>query len=88
MITYFLHHFKLLDRGFSAATRHTYRPGDIVFMDTLPKAGPDHVGIVADTRGTDGNPLIINNWTTGCVTARMALLSTVPVTHHFRITSP
>ena len=62
------------------------RPGDIVFMDTFPsKSGPDHIGIVSDTIGESGHPMIINNWTTGTVTTEMDLLAFVPVTHRFRL---
>jgi uncharacterized protein YijF (DUF1287 family) len=62
------------------------RPGDIVFMDTFPsRSGPDHIGIVSDTIGESGLPLIINNWTNGTVTAEMDLLTFVPVLHRFRL---
>lgn len=62
------------------------RPGDIILMDTFPsRSGPDHIGIVSDTLGPSGLPLIINNWTDGTVTAEMDLLTFVPVTHRFRI---
>jgi len=62
------------------------RPGDIVFMDTFPsKTGPDHIGIVSDTIGESGHPMIINNWTVGTVTAEMDLLAFVPLTHRFRL---
>lgn len=62
------------------------RPGDIVFMDTFPsKAGPDHIGIVSDTIGESGHPMIINNWTNGTVTTEMDLLAFVPLTHRFRL---
>jgi uncharacterized protein YijF (DUF1287 family) len=54
-------------------------------MDTLPKAGPDHVGIVSEAFDAAGNPLIINNWTDGYTTRRMPLLPSIPVTHHFRL---
>lgn len=61
------------------------RPGDIVFMDTFPsRSGPDHIGMVSSRLGASGHPLIINNWTTGTVTAEMDLLGWVPVTHRFR----
>ena len=61
------------------------RPGDIVLLDTFPrKSGPDHAGIVSDTRGPSGNPMIINNWTTGYTESEMDLLAFVPVTHRFR----
>ena len=66
--------------------RDPLRPGDIVFMDTFPsKAGPDHIGIVSDTLGESGHPLIINNWTVGTVTAEMDLLGFVPLTHRFQL---
>jgi uncharacterized protein YijF (DUF1287 family) len=60
-------------------------PGDVVFFDTFPsKPGPDHLGVVSDTVGPHGMPMVINNWTDGAVDAEMDLLSFVPVTHHFR----
>ena len=62
------------------------RPGDVIFMDTFPsRSGPDHIGIVSDTIGPSGLPLIINNWTNGTVTAEMDLLTFVPVLHRFRL---
>jgi uncharacterized protein YijF (DUF1287 family) len=64
-------------------------PGDVVFFDTFPsKPGPDHLGVVSDTVGPHGLPMVINNWTDGAVDAEMDLLSFVPVTHHFRAPSP
>jgi uncharacterized protein YijF (DUF1287 family) len=64
-------------------------PGDVVFFDTFPsKPGPDHLGVVSDTVGPHGLPMVINNWTEGAVDAEMDLLSFVPVTHHFRAPSP
>ena len=63
------------------------RPGDVVFMDTLAKAGPDHIGVVSDRLAPSGRPMIINNWTNGTVTADMDLLDFVPVTHRFRFPS-
>jgi len=85
MVVYFGAHFRLLATSVSRATRHTLVPGDIVFLDTLPKRGPDHVGIISDRLGKSGYPLVINNWTNGYRTAPMDLLSTIPVTHHFRL---
>jgi hypothetical protein len=85
MVVYFQARYRLLARSVSRATRHTLLPGDIVFLDTLPKAGPDHVGIVSDRLGPSGYPLVINNWTVGHRTAEMDLLATIPVTHHFRL---
>jgi uncharacterized protein YijF (DUF1287 family) len=61
------------------------RPGDILFMDTLERAGPDHIGIVSDVLGESGLPLVINSWTDGYVTQEMDLLGWVPVTHRFRL---
>ncbi len=62
------------------------RPGDIVFMDTFPsRSGPDHIGIISDTIGESGLPLVINNWTNGTVTAEMDLLTFVPVLQRFRL---
>ncbi len=62
------------------------RPGDVLFMDTFPsRSGPDHVGIVSDTIGPAGLPMVINNWTNGTVTAEMDLLTFVPVLYRFRL---
>lgn len=61
------------------------RPGDIIFMDTLERPGPDHIGIVSDVLGENGLPLVINSWTDGYVTQEMDLLGWVPVTHRFRL---
>ena len=64
------------------------RPGDVVFFDTFPsKPGPDHIGIVSDTPGPSGKPMVINSWTDGFRTSEMDLLSFVPVTHRFRFPS-
>ena len=64
------------------------RPGDVVFMDTFPsRPGPDHIGIVSDTPGPSGKPLVINSWTDGFRTSEMDLLPGVPVTHRFRMPS-
>ncbi len=62
-------------------------PGDVVLMDTLPKPGPDHIGIVSDRLGPSGLPLIINSWTDGYRTTEMDLLPNIPVTHRFRLPS-
>ncbi len=64
------------------------RPGDVVFLDTIPsRSGPDHVGVISERRAEDGTLLVINNWTYGCTTTYMELLSWVPVTHRFRFPS-
>lgn len=88
LIRYFLAHHAPLPTTFDpeARGRDAWLPGDIVFMDTFPsRAGPDHVGLVADRADAEGRPLIVNNWTVGYTTREMALLDAVPVTHRFRI---
>jgi uncharacterized protein YijF (DUF1287 family) len=60
-------------------------PGDVVFLNTMGDAAPDHIGVVSDRLGPSGRPLIINNWTVGHRTAEMDLLSFVPITHRFRL---
>jgi uncharacterized protein YijF (DUF1287 family) len=57
-------------------------------MDTFPsRSGPDHIGIISDTIGPNGLPLVINNWTNGTVTSEMDLLTFVPVLYRFRLPS-
>jgi uncharacterized protein YijF (DUF1287 family) len=85
LLPYFLRHWE----------RHTekiddpkdpLRPGDVLLMDTFPsRSGPDHIGIVSDTIGPEGLPMVINNWTNGTVTAEMDLLTFVPVMYRFRL---
>jgi uncharacterized protein YijF (DUF1287 family) len=74
-------------RHFAAvAPDEPFQPGDVVFFDTFPsRPGPDHIGIVSDTLGPKGLPLVINNWAPGAVDAEMDLLSWVPVTDRFRV---
>ncbi len=60
-------------------------PGDIVLLDTLPKPGPDHVGIVSTRRGASGHFTLVNNWTFGHQTAHMDLLASYDVMHRFRV---
>ena len=84
MIVYFKRHYQVLHTRIDRRNRHQFLPGDIVFMDTLPRPGPDHIGIISDTLGPGGYPQVINNWTTGYSTSVMDLLPGVPVTHHFR----
>lgn len=65
--------------------RDPYQPGDVIFFDTFPsRPGPDHVGIVSDTFGPRGLPLVVNNWSTGTHDAEMDLLDVVPVVARFR----
>ena len=85
ILPYFVRHWEKHTIALADAS-DPLRPGDIVFMDTFPsKAGPDHIGIVSDTIGESGHPMIINNWTNGTVTTEMDLLAFVPLTHRFRL---
>ena len=77
-VVWFARHFDRIPPG------GPYLPGDVVFLDTLDRPGPDHVGIISDVRGESGLPLLINNWTTGFRTEPMDLLATVPITDVFR----
>jgi uncharacterized protein YijF (DUF1287 family) len=86
LAVYFGRHFRARSTALDAVTLRDWLPGDIVLLDTFPsKPGPDHIGIVSDTRGASGLPLVVNNWTVGARTAEMDLLSFVPVTHRFRV---
>ncbi len=85
LLPFFRAHYRLVNRRVPASRRHTLLPGDVVFLDTLPRAGPDHIGIIADTVGANGWPQVINNWTVGYHTQAMDLLPGVPITHHFRL---
>jgi hypothetical protein len=85
LLPYFLRHWEKHTEKIDDP-KDPLRPGDILFMDTFPsRSGPDHVGIVSDTIGPAGLPMIINNWTTGTVTAEMDLLTFVPVLYRFRL---
>ena len=87
LLPYFKRHWKRRSAAIDDQ-RDPLRPGDIVFMDTLPsRSGPDHIGIVSDRIGGSGRPLIINNWTHGYSTSEMDLLDWIPVTHRFRFPS-
>jgi uncharacterized protein YijF (DUF1287 family) len=83
LLVYFKRHFTSLDASASSKPRF-FLPGDIVLFNTYGDAYPDHIGIVSDTLGPSGLPLIINSWTVGYVTSEMDLLANVPVTHRFR----
>ncbi len=89
-IVYFKRHYRALETNFSRRGRgeDAWLPGDIVFMDTLPKYGPDHVGIISDRVDQNGRPMIINNWDEGHRTSDMSLLESVPITHRFRVSLP
>ncbi len=82
LLPYFLRHWQV--QSTDPRRLADWLPGDVVFMDTLTKPGPDHIGIVSDRLGASGLPLVINSWTDGYNTAEMDLLGSVPVTHRFR----
>jgi len=85
LLPYFVRHWEEHTARFDDP-KDPLRPGDVIFMDTFPsKAGPDHIGILSDHLDDQGLPLVINNWTTGTVTAEMDLLTFVPVLHRFRL---
>lgn len=87
ILPYFVRHWDRRKVELDAAD-DPLRPGDVVFFDTFPsKPGPDHIGIVSDTIGPSGMPMVINSWTDGFRTSEMDLLSFVPVTHRFRYPS-
>ncbi|MCP4680466.1 MAG: DUF1287 domain-containing protein [Deltaproteobacteria bacterium] len=83
MLVYMKRHFKSLPTDTTDAS--SWLPGDVALFDTLPKNGPDHIGIISPSLGNDGLPLVVNNWTWGSTTGEMDLLSWCPVTHHFRV---
>ena len=84
LLPYFRRHWDLR-QGTLPDTLADWRPGDVVFMDTLSKPGPDHIGILSDRLGKSGLPLVTNSWTDGYRTSEMDLLGSVPVTHRFRL---
>ncbi|MCW5808835.1 MAG: DUF1287 domain-containing protein [Deltaproteobacteria bacterium] len=85
LLPYFRRHWQARTAAVDDA-KDPLRPGDVLFMDTFPdRDGPDHIGIVSDTIGASGLPMVINNWTNGTVTREMDLLGSVPVLYRFRL---
>ncbi len=82
LLPYFRRHWQERDPGVQRIG--DWLPGEVVFMDTLPAKGPDHIGVISDRLGPSGKPLVINSWTDGYRTAEMDLLAAIPVTHRFR----
>ncbi|HEY5961662.1 MAG TPA: DUF1287 domain-containing protein, partial [Polyangiaceae bacterium] len=80
LLVYFTRHFRALPVD-SGGSTNAYLPGDILLFDTMGDPRPEHIGIVSDTWGPSGHPLIVNSWTNGYVTSEMDLLAFVPVTH-------
>jgi uncharacterized protein YijF (DUF1287 family) len=60
----------------AVGTQDGLAPGDVVVFDTgIANGTPfDHIGIVDDTKDTDGNLRAINIWTVGRRTSSMALI--------------
>lgn len=85
MIIYMQKHMVGLDASPDEDAASGWLPGDVVYFDTLPKKGPDHVGILTSALDGEGRPMVINNWYWGSKTAAMDLVSGWPVTHRFRI---
>ena len=87
VVVYFQRHWQARSASIGDP-RDPLRPGDVVFLDTISgRPGPDHVGVVTQTQGESGYPLVINLWTFGYQTQAMDLLGFVPVTHRFRFPS-
>jgi hypothetical protein len=84
LLPYFVRNFVSLPVDPEDSTA-PWLPGDVVFLDTMRDAQPEHLGIVSDRLGPSGFPLLINNWTDGTQTAEMDLLSFVPVRNRFRV---
>jgi len=60
----------------AVGTSRGLAPGDVVVFDTgIPNGSPfDHIGIVDDSRDSDGQLRAINIWTVGRRTSSMALI--------------
>jgi uncharacterized protein YijF (DUF1287 family)/L,D-peptidoglycan transpeptidase YkuD (ErfK/YbiS/YcfS/YnhG family) len=79
LTVYFKRHWRPVEKA------QDLLPGDVILLDTFPnKPGADHIGIVSDTVGGSGLPLIINAWTNGYVTKEMDLLAFVPMVRAYR----
>ena len=89
---YFSRQALVLPMAITPGGAHSFRPGDIVVMDTGIKNGTiyDHIGIVARASDERGVPLVINIWTVGLYTSAMSLLGRdyPKVVGHFRLTHP
>lgn len=74
------------------STPDNARPGDIVIMDTGIPNGTiyDHIGIIDNTRDSNGSYNVINIWTTGCKTESFSLLGHAypDIVGLFRLTHP
>ena len=90
LIVYFKKHYHSLPIKFDLKQRgvNAWLPGDLIFMDTLSKGRPTHVGLVSDKVGWNGKPLIINNWTYGYQTSEMNLTGLARYMYRFRVTYP
>ena len=87
LIVYFKKYYKALPITFDPKQSgdQAWLPGDLIFMDTLNKGRPTHVGLVSGTLSSDGEPLIINNWTYGYKTSAMSLKHAADYMYRFRL---
>ena len=88
LLVYFKKYYRALPIEFSPKQSgdQAWLPGDIVFMDTLNKGRPTHVALVSGALGSDGEPLMINNWTYGYKTSEMSLRDSADYMYRFRLT--
>lgn len=59
-MTYFKRHGRILTTVYSDETKSQWGPGDLVYWD-LGHKGLLHCGVVSDTKGWSGVPLVIHN---------------------------
>jgi uncharacterized protein YijF (DUF1287 family) len=59
LMVFFERHGRVLPTDYSAATRETWQPGDIVCWRINPRE--THTGVISDGVSSDGRPLVIHN---------------------------
>lgn len=77
LVVFFDGHARALPRG------SAFEPGDVVFWDLGGGSGPDHVGMVANSRDSAGDLAVVDHMP-GTNVSETAGLRRFPVTHHFR----
>ena len=89
---YLEHKTRPLHKMLADSAQESYRPGDIVTMDTgIPNGTAyDHIGIVGDSKNPQGRYMVINIWTMGMHTSSMDLLAGdyPKIVGHFRAGHP
>lgn len=60
-----------------------WQPGDIVIWSTRGNGYADHIGVVANHNGSDGNPTVVHHWPDNYVKEEDCLYR-FPVLYHFR----